>query len=47
MMALVLGIVLGVIAVMTVLWALGRLLWWARVTFPPNRRRSRRSRTRR
>ena len=30
-------ILLAVIAVMTVLWALGKVLWWWRVTFPPAR----------
>jgi hypothetical protein len=34
-------IVLVVIALMTALWALGKALWWWRVTFPPARGRRR------
>lgn len=34
-------IVLVVIAVMTVMWAFGKALWWLRVTFPPRRGRGR------
>ncbi|MGV3516410.1 hypothetical protein [Luteitalea sp.] len=30
-------LVLGVIALMVVSWALGRVLFWLRATFPPNR----------
>jgi hypothetical protein len=30
-------LVLGVIALMVVSWALGRILFWLRATFPPNR----------
>jgi len=34
--------VIAVTAVMVVAWALGRLLFWLRVTFPPRPRRRRR-----
>ncbi len=37
-------VVLGTIAVMTVLWGLGKALWWLRVTFPPRRPVGRRRR---
>ncbi len=30
-------LVLGVIALMVVSWALGRVLFWLRATFPPHR----------
>lgn len=36
-------VVLGVTVLMIVAWALGRVLFWLRVTFPPNRRRRRRT----
>jgi hypothetical protein len=32
-------LVLGVAALMLLSWALGRILFWLRATFPPNRRR--------
>lgn len=38
MTKLFLVLVLGTIAVMTVMWALGKALWWIRVTFPPRPR---------
>lgn len=41
MKSMLLVIVLVVIAVMTVLWAFGKVLWWLRVTFPPKRPRRR------
>ncbi len=34
-------LVLGVAALMLLSWALGRILFWLRATFPPNRRRRR------
>ncbi len=39
MSGLLLGIILAVIAVFTVMWAFGKVLWWLRVTFPPRRKR--------
>lgn len=41
MTKILLVMVLAVIAVMTVLWAFGKVLWWLRVTFPPRRPRRR------
>lgn len=35
-------LVLGVTALMVVAWALGRVLFWLRATFPPAPRRRRR-----
>jgi nitrate reductase NapE component len=40
--SILLAIVLVVVAVMTVLWAFGRVLWWLRITFPPRPRPRRR-----
>jgi hypothetical protein len=39
MSGLLLGIILAVIAVFTVMWAVGKVLWWLRVTIPPRRKR--------
>lgn len=41
MTGLLLGIVVAVIAIFTVLWAFGKVLWWLRVTFPPQKTRKR------
>lgn len=38
-------LVLGVVALMTLSWALGRIIFWLRATFPPNP--PKRARTRR
>ncbi|AMY09769.1 hypothetical protein LuPra_02993 [Luteitalea pratensis] len=35
-------LVLGVTALMALSWAVGRVIFWLRATFPPNRRRGRR-----
>lgn len=35
-------VVLGVVALMVVSWALGRVIFFLRATFPPNRSRHRR-----
>ncbi len=32
-------LVVGVVALMLLSWGLGRILFWLRATFPPNRRR--------
>ena len=34
-------LVVGVVALMVFSWALGRVIFWLRATFPPNRRRQR------
>ena len=34
-------LVLGVSALMVLSWALGRVIFWLRATFPPNRRKRR------
>lgn len=34
-------LVLGVSALMVLSWALGRVIFWLRATFPPNKRKRR------
>lgn len=37
----VLVLVIAITALMVLSWALGRVIFWLRATFPPNRRRRR------
>lgn len=44
MTRLVLLLVIGVTALMILSWALGRVIFWLRATFPPNPRQRRKGR---
>lgn len=41
---LLLVLLIGVTALMVIAWALGRVIFWLRATFPPNPRRRRKGR---